>query len=177
MNWPLILTIVVGIIILFSVVLYFFQQRFIFHPEKLPEDFVFQYENQEVDEYNMQLKPGVVINDSHFKVEKPKGVVFYLKGNSKNIKGWGTFAVDFTYHGWDVIMMDYRDFGKNTGQRTQQAMKDDVQAVYDRIKSNVDEKYKDYFPGHNPIPMKKAVNAYVRSVMGKTNGSVIRFYE
>ncbi len=39
------------------------------------------------------------------------------------------------------------------------------------------EKYKDYFPGHNPIPMKKAVNAYVRSVMGKTNGSVIRFYE
>ena len=39
------------------------------------------------------------------------------------------------------------------------------------------EKYKDYFPGHNPIPMKKAVNAYVRSVMGKTNGNVIRYYE
>lgn len=112
MNWPLILTIIVGIIILFSVVLYFFQQRFIFHPEKLPEDFVFQYENQEVDEYNMQLKPGVVINGLRFKVEKPKGVVFYLKGNSKNIKGWGKFAVDFTYHGWDVIMMNYRGFGR-----------------------------------------------------------------
>ena len=39
------------------------------------------------------------------------------------------------------------------------------------------EKYKDYFPGHNPIPMKKVVNAYVRSVLGKTNGKVIRFYE
>jgi len=39
------------------------------------------------------------------------------------------------------------------------------------------EKYKDYFPGHNPISMKKAVNAYVRSVMGKTNGKIIRFYE
>ena len=141
MNWPLILLIVVGIIVLFSAILYFFQQRFIFHPEKLPEDFVFQYENQEVDEYNMELKPGVVINGLHFKVENPKGVVFYLKGNSKNIKGWGKFAVDFTYHGWDVIMMDYRGFGKSTGRRTQQAMKDDVQAVYDRIKSNVNEKY------------------------------------
>ncbi len=39
------------------------------------------------------------------------------------------------------------------------------------------EKYKDYFPGHNPIPMAKAVNAYVRSVEGKGRGQVIRYYD
>ena len=39
------------------------------------------------------------------------------------------------------------------------------------------EKYKDYFPGHNPVPMKKAVNAYSRSVKGKDNGKIIRVYE
>lgn len=39
------------------------------------------------------------------------------------------------------------------------------------------EKYKDYFPGHNPVPMTKAVNAYVRSVEGKGRGEVIRVYE
>lgn len=38
-------------------------------------------------------------------------------------------------------------------------------------------KYKDYFPGHNPVPMRKVVNAYVRSIEGKTNGKVIRHYE
>lgn len=38
------------------------------------------------------------------------------------------------------------------------------------------EKYKSYFPGHNPIPMNVVVNAYVRSVLGKDNGKVIRFY-
>lgn len=38
------------------------------------------------------------------------------------------------------------------------------------------EKYKSYFPGHNPIPMKVVVNAYVRSVLGKDNGKVIRHY-
>jgi len=141
MNWPQIILIVLVIIVALSIFLYFFQERFIFHPEKLPKDFVFQYKNQQVDEYNMELKPGVVINGLHFKVDKPKGVVFYLKGNSKNIKGWGKFAVDFTLHGWDVIMMDYRGFGKSTGKMTQQGMKEDVQAVYDRIKSNVNEKY------------------------------------
>ncbi|MEP1150656.1 MAG: short chain dehydrogenase [Balneola sp.] len=39
------------------------------------------------------------------------------------------------------------------------------------------EKYKDYFPGHNPIPMTKVVNGYVRSVNGKGNGEIIRIYD
>ena len=39
------------------------------------------------------------------------------------------------------------------------------------------EKYRDYFPGHNPIPMKKVINGYVRSVNGKGNGEIIRIYD
>mgnify|MGYP001819919917 CR=1 FL=1 len=39
------------------------------------------------------------------------------------------------------------------------------------------EKYKDYFPGHNPIPMPKVINGYVRSVKGKGNGEIIRIYD
>ncbi|KOF01470.1 short-chain dehydrogenase [Roseivirga seohaensis subsp. aquiponti] len=39
------------------------------------------------------------------------------------------------------------------------------------------DKYRDYFPGHNPIPMNKAINAYVRSVNGRGRGEVIRVYE
>ena len=39
------------------------------------------------------------------------------------------------------------------------------------------EKYRDLFPGHNPISMEKAINAYVRSVEGRGNGEIIRVYE
>lgn len=38
-------------------------------------------------------------------------------------------------------------------------------------------KYKDYFPGHNPIPTPKVINAYARSVEGKNQGEIIRVYE
>jgi len=141
MNWPNIIFIVVISISFLSILFYFFQDKLIFKPEQLPEDFTFQYENQEVEEYNIQLHDDVLINGLHFKTENPKGVVFYLKGNSKSIKGWGKFAVDFTLHGWDVIMMDYRGFGKSKGKRTEQAMKDDVLQIYDKIKQKVDEKY------------------------------------
>jgi len=39
------------------------------------------------------------------------------------------------------------------------------------------EKYKDYFLGHNPVPMNKVLNTYIRSIEGKTNGEIIRHYE
>lgn len=112
-----------------------------FKPEKLEKDFLFHYDNQETKEYNFETRDGATINGLHFKVKQPKGVVFYLKGNSKSIRGWGKFAVDFTRHGYDVIMVDYRGFGKSTGRRTQKAVKRDLQVVYDKIKENVKEKY------------------------------------
>ncbi|WP_422351453.1 alpha/beta hydrolase [Flagellimonas sp.] len=132
---------VLGVYALISVLLYFLQDYFLFKPEKLPEDFQFYYNNQETDEYNIETRDGAVINGLRFKTENPKGVVFYLKGNSKSIKGWGKFAVDFTRHGYDVIMVDYRGFGKSTGRRTQKAVKRDMQVIYNKIKDKVPEKY------------------------------------
>lgn len=38
-------------------------------------------------------------------------------------------------------------------------------------------KYADYFPGHNPIPMVKVVNAYVKSIEGHDTGLIIRIYD
>ncbi|NNF99815.1 MAG: short chain dehydrogenase [Desulfobacteraceae bacterium] len=39
------------------------------------------------------------------------------------------------------------------------------------------EKYEEYFPGHNPIPMKKVINGYVKSVHGSGTGEIIRMYD
>jgi alpha-beta hydrolase superfamily lysophospholipase len=136
-----ILGIVVIVYVAISILLYLFQDYFLFKPEKLDKDFQFYYENQETEEYNIETRDGATINGLRFKSQNPKGVVFYLKGNSKSIKGWGKFAVDFTRHGYDVIMVDYRGFGKSTGRRTQKAVKRDMQVIYNKIKENVSEKY------------------------------------
>ncbi|MGD8961753.1 MAG: short chain dehydrogenase [Desulfobacterales bacterium] len=39
------------------------------------------------------------------------------------------------------------------------------------------EKYEAYFPGHNPIPMRKVINGYVKSVEGKGTGEIIKIYD
>ena len=39
------------------------------------------------------------------------------------------------------------------------------------------EIYETYFPGHNPIPMNKVINGYIKSVEGKGTGEIIRMYD
>lgn len=51
-----------------------------------------------------------------------------------------------------------------------------INAVSSGLVEDAVEKYEAYFPGHNPIPMKKVINGYVRSVEGKGTGEIIRMY-
>jgi len=52
-----------------------------------------------------------------------------------------------------------------------------LNAVSTGVVEDAYDKYASYFPGHNPIPMEKVVNCYVRAVEGKGNGQVIRKYD
>ena len=52
-----------------------------------------------------------------------------------------------------------------------------VNAVSSGLIEDAVEKYRDYFPGHHPIPMDKMLRGYIRSVEGKGNGEIIRIYD
>ena len=52
-----------------------------------------------------------------------------------------------------------------------------VNVVASGLVEDAVDKYEAYFPGHNPIPMWKVVNGYVKSVEGKATGEIIRMYD
>jgi NAD(P)-dependent dehydrogenase (short-subunit alcohol dehydrogenase family) len=52
-----------------------------------------------------------------------------------------------------------------------------INVVSSGVVEDAAEKYESYFPGHNPIPMKKVVNGYVKSVEGKGMGEIIKMYD
>ncbi|BBO76609.1 short chain dehydrogenase [Desulfosarcina widdelii] len=52
-----------------------------------------------------------------------------------------------------------------------------INVVASGVVEDAAEKYEAYFPGHNPIPMWKVVNGYVKSVLGKGTGEIIRMYD
>lgn len=134
-----IISVIVVIILVIGILIYFFQHKFFFQPEKLPADFKFAYDHLKAEEKFVETEKGAHISYLHFQVDDPKGVVIYLKGNTKSIKGWGKFAIDFTRLGYEVVMMDYRGFGKSTGKRTVEAMKRDSQFIYNIVKKEFSE--------------------------------------
>jgi len=123
---------IIAAIVVFSLLLYFLQEKFIFKPEKLRQDFEFKYDIP-FKELFFDIEPGVRINGLHFYREKPKGLILYLHGNTRSIKGWAKYAVDFYRYDYDVVLVDYRGFGKSTGKRSEREMMADMQFVYEHL--------------------------------------------
>lgn len=110
-------------------IFYVAQDLFFFRPERLPKWFTYKYPFP-FTEVNFDMEDGGTVNALHFRVPNSKGVVFYIKGNSRSIKGWGKFAKDFVGKGYDFFILDYRGFGKSKGRRTEQIIYSDLQQVY-----------------------------------------------
>lgn len=136
---PFILYTIGGIAVL-SIAAYFLQDFFIFKPEKLHPDFQFKYDAP-FRELNFDIEPGVRINGLHFYRDNPKGLLLYFHGNSRSIKGWAKYARDFYRYDYDVVLVDYRGFGKSTGKRSEPEMLSDMQRVYRSLANEYGEQH------------------------------------
>ena len=83
---------------------------------------------------------GAAINALHFRAEQPKGVVLYFHGNAGNLSDWGYVAPDFTRRGYDVVIPDYRGFGKSSGQiKNEKMLHQDAEAAYAYLRKSFPE--------------------------------------
>lgn len=114
------------------VIAYFIQDRLIFKPERLPADFRYKYDIP-FKELFFDVSDGVRINGLHFFRPHPAGLILYLHGNTRSIKGWAKYAKDFLRYNYDVVLVDYRGFGKSTGRRSETAILGDIQFVYEAL--------------------------------------------
>ena len=119
------------IYIIMGIALYFLQERFLFHPQKLPQDHVFSF-SIPFKEINLTVNNDKNLSIVQFTVPDPvrKGVVLYFHGNLRNIERYARFASNFTKNNYEVWMMDYPGYGKSTGKRTEQIMYEDAKNLY-----------------------------------------------
>ena len=121
-----------------SELLKYFQEKVVFLPVILPHDHTYDFEN-DFEEYLWDTPFDGKINVLHFRIENPKGVIAYFHGNADNLHRWGKIAVDFTKFGYDVLVMDYRGYGKSSGPRNEEYLYSDAQFFYDFAKENYGE--------------------------------------
>ncbi len=121
-----------GLALLFLILamLYFLQEKLIFLPTKLPEDHVYTF-NAEFEELFLSAPDGARLNALQFYAENSKGLILYFHGNAGDLSRWGSIVVPFTDLGYDVLVMDYRTYGKSTGKLSEKALYADAQLFYD----------------------------------------------
>jgi len=119
----------IGIILAFiSIIIYLTQERFFFYPTKLSPNYPFnQFPDHEEFFFNTPFDGK--INALMFKASKPKGVVFYSHGNSRSLDDWGWVHKDFTSKGLDLLIYDFRTFGKSTGKLTEKNLYSDARHI------------------------------------------------
>ncbi len=129
----------VFVYILGGVFLYVFQEKFIFLDGELPTGFQYAFD-ADYEEVNLKGEADGSLNALHFKVDNPKGLVLYFHGNQGNLTRWGKVVLDFTKFGYDVIVMDYRGYGKSSGKRSKEILLNDAELFYQYALNNYLEK-------------------------------------
>ena len=115
--------------------MYFLQERMMFFPDKLEQSFVHKLNNCKEDFEEVFIKSGdAQLNALHFKVPSPKGVILYYHGNASSLLSWSEAACDFTKHGFDVFMIDYKGYGKSSGTiNSEYSLLEDADAAYNYL--------------------------------------------
>jgi alpha-beta hydrolase superfamily lysophospholipase len=114
-----------------GVALYFLQDKFLFHPQTLPADHAFKFD-QPFQETFLPVNQEKNISMVRFTVPDSvrKGVVLYFHGNRNNIERYASYAAAFTRNNYEVWMMDYPGFGKSTGKRSEEILYSDALIFY-----------------------------------------------
>lgn len=124
------------IYVLASIVLYFAQEQLLFNPDKLSSDYTYR----KGIEQKIELKDGKQLSTFYNRVNNPKGVILYFHGNKGSIRRCIRQADMMEGLGYDILMPDYRSYGKSDGpMESEEQFYDDAQRVYDFLKSKYDE--------------------------------------
>lgn len=135
----ILLAIIGGLYALICILMYNLQEKFIFFPEVLPEKYSFNFAGERNWEEIWLNNEEARLHGLHFKVENPKGIILYFHGNAGSLRDWGTVAADFCALGYDILVMDYRGYGKSKGKLSEMALFADAQVAYDFAKAQYGE--------------------------------------
>jgi len=131
---------IITVISIFAVFanLYIFQESLLFSPDKLSKDHKFNLEDTKEVEISVN---GAKLSALHYKRKNPKGLVFFLHGNSGNLDNWLTDTSFYEEINYDLFMIDYRGYGKSTGKITsEEQLLTDVIKSWEFIKPQYQEK-------------------------------------
>ncbi|TCK65257.1 hypothetical protein DFQ05_2474 [Winogradskyella wandonensis] len=127
-----------AVYLMIGAALYFFQEKLMFFPTKLDQNYEFQF-GHPFEELFFKTEENALINALNFKTENPKGVILYFHGNAGDLSRWGKITEYFVEKSYDILVMDYRTYGKSIGELSEAAFYKDAQFCYNYLLNHYTE--------------------------------------
>lgn len=121
--WTIVVIYVVVVILLYTL-----QTKLIFYPGKLSEGHKFKADAG-AEEIILETADHERISCLFFP-NKSRDVILYFHGNAGDLSGWQFVAEDFTAMGHNFMIIDYRGYGKSSGNISEKGMYIDAEAAY-----------------------------------------------
>lgn len=131
--------IVLLLCLIYCFTVYFFQDRFLFNPDK-------NYKSpQEVNtpdfvEIPVKAKDGTQLMTWYFKGKDDKPLILYFHGNSYQLSAFTPHLIQFTKLGYSIALLEYRGFGNTKGKISQETVFSDAVDFYDYYKDKTNNK-------------------------------------
>lgn len=108
------------------------QEALLFYPQALPADHRLATA-PDVNEVSIEV-PGATLSALHLRLPQPRGVVFFLHGNAGHLGSWFSRPDWYRRANVDLVMVDYRGYGKSTGRIESEAqLRADVRAAWEHF--------------------------------------------
>lgn len=128
-----------SVYILICLLMYFFQERLIFFPERIPLDYDFSPHTSHPFEEIWFERPSGKIHGLLFPHPDHQQTILYFHGNGGAMLDWIQVADRFLSRGYGVLIVDYRGYGKSRGPLDQETLLADAQTAYDYLVTRIGE--------------------------------------
>ncbi len=123
------LKVIIIVYCLGGIAIYYFQDKFLFHPVKLDTNFAYNYPDRSEEIFIPVNSTDTIHVLRLYPKEKAKGAVIYFHGNTGNNSNYYNSAKIFLDKNMEVWIPDYPTFGKTTGELTEDKVKEQAVQV------------------------------------------------
>lgn len=107
-----------------------FERAALYHPTAeiaaTPAQFRLRYQ-----EVQFVTSDGTALTGWWIPANHPRGTVVYCHGNAENIGSCAHLAPEFFRRGFNLLLWDYRGYGRSAGRPSEKGLYDDARAAFD----------------------------------------------
>ncbi|MGK7394708.1 MAG: hypothetical protein ACNS62_09045 [Candidatus Cyclobacteriaceae bacterium M3_2C_046] len=78
----------------------------------------------------VETHDGYKLNGLYFKKPNPAGVILYFHGNAGSLAHWGWIWEDFQPFNYNLLIVDFRQYGKSQGPLNEENLCQDAATWY-----------------------------------------------